>query len=148
MKDYRLSGGNIGQFITELTKLVLSSKKAYRVNVVEWREKRSLSQNAFQHVIYQNVSKYLISKGRTDWNEAKVKRELKNKFLGWELVEFTDVVTGEITTHEQLKETSKLDVGESCHYTTQILDWAESIGCSVNIPENSEYAKLMRSQND
>ena len=46
MKDYRLSGGNIGQFITELTKLVLVSKKTYRVNVVEWREKRSLTANA------------------------------------------------------------------------------------------------------
>jgi hypothetical protein len=146
MKDFCLTQGNIGYFVTEVYKLLTQPKK-YRVNIVEWREKRSLSQNALQHVIYEVVSKYLISKGRIEWTESKVKESLKSKFLGWEEREIIDVVTGEVIVKEKLIETSKLDVGESFHYTTQIIEWSESIGCEIKIPAKCEYRELMEQQN-
>ena len=148
MKDFKLTFGNIGYFIQEVTKLLQSTNKTYRVTIKEWRENRSLSQNALQHVIYETVSKYLISKGRVEWTEEKVKQSLKSKFLGWEQTEFVDVVTGEITVKETLMETSKLDVGEAFHYTTQIIEWSESIGCEIKIPAKCEYRELMEMQND
>ena len=109
---------------------------------------RSLSQNAFHHVIYQEISKYLTQRGREDWTPEYTKKNLKNKFLGWVTEEFVDVSTGERTTRETLRHTSSLDVGEAYQYTTQILDWAESTGCFIKIPADCEYRELMEQQND
>ena len=109
--------------------------------------KRSLSQNAFQHVCYQEISKYLAAKGRNEWTPEFVKKNLKNKMLGWQTETFVDVKTGERRDIWTLKSSSKLDKGEAMNYITQILDWAESIGCHIRIPEDSEYMKLMQSQN-
>ncbi|RJP48745.1 MAG: hypothetical protein C4586_08485 [Anaerolineaceae bacterium] len=135
--------------IDECSRLLKVSipKEGWRITFTPWREHRSLSQNAFQHVIYQEISKYLINKGRTDCSPEWVKDMLKNKFLGWVQREFTDVVTGKKTVHEVLRPTAALDVGEAYQYTTEILDWAQSIGCDIKIPANSEYMKLREAQN-
>lgn len=109
--------------------------------------KRSLPQNDYQHVLYSEISKYLVVKGRNEWTPGFVKKNLKNKFLGWQTETFVDVKTGERRDIWTLKSSSKLDKGEAMNYITQILDWAESIGCHIRIPEDSEYMKLMQSQN-
>lgn len=109
--------------------------------------KRSLSQNAFQHVCYQEISKYLISNGRDEWTPEFVKKNLKNKLLGWNQEPFVDVITGERREIWTLRHTSKLDKGEAMNYITQILEWAESIGCHIRIPEDSEYYQSMQQQN-
>ena len=109
--------------------------------------KRSLSQNAFQHVCYQEISQYLISKGRTEWTPDFVKKNLKNKFLGWTQEPFVDIKTGERREIWTLRHTSKLDKGEAMNYITQILEWAESIGCHIRIPEDCEYMDLIKGQN-
>ena len=145
MKSFKLTVNSIGLFIQELWELDLT--KAYRVTVVLWREKRSLSQNAFQHVIYDDISKYLISKGRKDWTPPFTKKNMKNNFLGWELSEYTNVKTGEIITKEELISTSGLDVGESCDYTTKLLDFAQSIGCTIKIPAVCDYRDYIDIQN-
>ena len=44
MKNFKLTANSIGLFIAELWKLDLT--KAYRVTVVQWREKRSNDQNS------------------------------------------------------------------------------------------------------
>ena len=146
MKNFKLTANSIGLFIAELWKLDLT--KAYRVTVVQWREKRSLSQNSFQHVIYKEISVYLISKGRTDWTEKKTKFEMKNNFLGWELTECTNVQTGEITIKETLIETSGLDVGTSGDYTTKLLDFAQNIGCTIKIPAQCDYRDYLNVQDE
>ena len=109
--------------------------------------KRSLDQNALQHCIYEEISSYLIRNNRKECSPSWVKRQLKNKFLGWEDVVFVDVVTGEKAMREELRSTSGLDVGEAYHYTAQILDWADSIGCEIKIPANCQYRELMEIQN-
>ena len=145
MKDFKLTVSSIGMLISAIWDLDLVNK-AYRVNIVAWREKRSLSQNAFQHVIYQEISKYLISNGRPDWCEKTVKRNMKNKYLGWTKEEFVDVITGEVTIKEELKETSKLDVGDSFEYTTNLLAWCGGMGIYIKIPEQCEYRELQEKQ--
>ncbi len=146
MKNFKLTANSIGLFIAELWKLDLT--RAYRVTVVQWREKRSLSQNAFQHVIYKEISDYLVSKGRTDWTEKKTKFEMKNNFLGWEITKCTNVHTGEITTKETLIETSGLDVGTSGDYTTKLLDFAQSINCTIKIPSQCDYRDYLNRQEE
>ena len=147
MKDFKLNRFSIGEFVKALFEMVVDDK-SFRVNIVLWRDKRSLSQNSLQHVIYGKVSKFLIARNRPDWDAKKVKDELKSKFLGWIDKEFTDVVTGEITVKSCLKETSKLDSGESFHYTTQIIEWCEWMGISIEIPATCEYRELQDLQNE
>lgn len=118
-----------------------------KVDVKVYREGRSLSQNAFQHVMYQEISKYLVKNGRKDWTPDVVKQNLKNKFLGWEDVEFIDVETGEVKVRQVLKGSAKLDKGDAYQYTTQILNWCEEIGLTIKIPVTSEHHKQMAEQN-
>lgn len=73
---------------------------------------------------------------------------LKNRFLGWQYENYTDIVTGEKSTRQELRHTSSLDKGEMMDYITQVINWGESIGCSIKIPVSSEYFKLMESQNE
>lgn len=123
-------------------------KEGWRITFTPWRESRSLSQNALQHVIYSDISTYLITKGRTDCTPDWVKEALKNKFLGWEPRVYTDIVTGEKKVREVLRETSKLDKGEACHYITQIIAWAESIGLEIKIPAACEYREMLDKQSE
>lgn len=109
--------------------------------------KRSLNQNAFQHVIYKKISDYLISKGREEWTPEFTKKNLKNKFLGWEDEEYVDIHTGEKLVKSVLRSTASLDKGDSFNFTTAILDWSESIGCQIAIPTNSEYMDMVIEQN-
>jgi hypothetical protein len=147
MNELCLHSSNYDVIAKKLKEIAESGNK-YRVTVKEWREKRTLSQNAFQHVIYEEVSKYLIRKGRTNWTPGYTKENLKNKFLGWEEKEFIDVVTGEVKSKEVLRSTATLDLSEAHVYTSLILNWAESIGCKIKIPENSEYFELEKKQNE
>lgn len=146
MKSFKLTVNSIGLFIQELWKLDLT--KAYRVTVVLWREKRSLSQNAFQHVIYDEISEYLISKGRTDWTPKYTKLNMKNTFLGWELKEYINATTGVVTTEKTLIETSTLDVGVACNYITKLLDFAQNIGCIIKIPAVCDYRYYLNKQDE
>lgn len=145
IKDFKLVFDNAGSLISQLWKLDYS--KAYRVNIVEWRNKRKLSQNGLQHVIYDEISEYLIRKGRTDWTPKYTKNQMKNNFLGWITEDFTNVLTGEVTTRQVLKKTSDLDTGEAYDYTTRLIDWAHNIGCEIKIPEKCEYRELQDLQN-
>jgi len=121
--------------------------QGWRITYTPWREKRSLSQNSFMHVIYRDISNYLISKGRSEWTPGKVKLMLKNKYLGWTEVEFTDVVTGQVTTREVLKSSSALDVGAANHFITEIIEWAASIGIEIKVPAECEYRDVLNTQN-
>ena len=147
MNEFKLTLASAVDVTSQLIDLARSNK-TYRVAVSEWREKRSLSQNALQHVIYSDISEYLIGKGRKHCTPAWVKLALKNQFLGWTETEFTDLKTGGITKREVLRSTKDLDVGESCDYTTQILDWAQSIGCDIKIPAKCEYRDMLNKQNE
>jgi len=122
-------------------------KEGWRVTFAPWKEKRSLDQNSFQHCIYQDISEYLISRGRKDCTPEWVKAMLKNKFLGWVPQEFTDLITGAKVTRDVLRETAKLDVGEAYYYTTEIIEWASSIGLEIKIPTHCEYSNLRNAQN-
>ncbi len=110
--------------------------------------KRSLSQNAFQHIIYQEISKYLISKGRTDWTPEYTKENMKNAFLGWKDKEYIDVKTGKRSVRSVLRKTSTLDKGDSFRFTTDLIGFSESIGLMIKIPESSDYMKFKNEQNE
>ncbi len=73
---------------------------------------------------------------------------MKHTYLGYEDTERVDVITGEKTTVQTLKQTSKLDTGGMHNYLSKVEKWAQEIGCLLTIPENSEYRELQRKQEE
>lgn len=141
MKDLKLTLSSLGWLVTELTKLLKNSNKAYRVNVVEWREKRSLSQNALYwkwltEIDQQNPLKVDGSKiqGNELWHEVFKKYYCPVK----------NITNGENTL--PVKSTKMLDIGEMTFYLNRIEQWCIDRGIALTIPETSEYYQLMQSQ--
>lgn len=146
MKEFKLTLSSLGLLVSQLTSLLRDSDKEYRITVKEWRESRSLSQNALIHVCFTDISEYLIKKGRKDCSVGWVKEMLKYKFLGFESFDFVDVVTGEVIRRDVLRQTSRLDVGDMADFITNILAWSLDIGLLIKIPVTSDYYKLIQNQ--
>ena len=141
----KLHSGNfsaIGKILQEQ----LSDGKCLRLQVKEWREKRSLSQNALSHMWYAEISEYLINSGRTDATPEWVKRNLKKTYLGYEEVEYTDFVTGIKTIELELRHTSDLDTGDMHHFMCQVEGWCAQFGLVLTIPQSSEFQVLRDKQ--
>ena len=62
------------------------------------------------------------------------------------LEEYTNLKTGEVTVKEVLRSTSGLDQGDAYQYTTQVLDFAQTIGCEIKIPSKCDYRELTDKQ--
>lgn len=135
--------------LPELLKQIMPELKTsnLRVDVKIWKDARSIPLNSFQHVIYGELSRYLIKRGRGDFTPEYAKMTLKNWFLGWEDMEVTDLSNGKPKIVSVLRETSKLDRGEAHRYTEQIIEWCESVGLTIKIPINSDYFKFCNEQN-
>ena len=141
MKDFKLTISSLGWLVTELTKVLKDSNKAYRVNVVEWREKRSLSQNSLYWKWLTEIDKQ--SPLRVDGskiNGSELWHEIFKKYYCPEKV----ITNG--TVNVPTKATKMLDVGEMTFYLYKIEQWCIERGVLLTIPESSEYYQLMESQ--
>ena len=128
--------------LSELTKLLTSTNKVYRVSIKEWRESRSLSQNSLYWKWLGEINKQspLIiedskAKGSELWHEVfkKYYCPVKN-----------------ITNREKvlpIKSTKVLDVGEMTFYLSKVESFCIDRGLIITIPENSEYNQLINQQN-
>lgn len=125
---------------------MLAAGECYRLIIKPWRDKRSLSQNNLSHMWYQELSDYLISRGKTFATPEWVKDAMKHTYLGYEQREMIDVITGEKTSIRSLRHTSDLDTGEMHFFMTQVEGWALNIGCRLTIPDDCEYAQLRDKQ--
>ncbi|HEL8054143.1 TPA: hypothetical protein U0D20_004620 [Escherichia coli] len=129
-----------------LLKELISTGKRYRVVITDWKDRRSISQNSLSHMWYAEISRYLISRGHSQWTETFTKDAMKHAFLGYEKREVIDVSTGEVVEVSELRKTSMLSTGDMHFYLSRIEAWARDIGCLLTIPDNSEYRKLKEQQ--
>ncbi|MCD9775848.1 YbcN family protein [Klebsiella variicola subsp. variicola] len=125
---------------------LLAGGGSYRLILKTWRETRSLSQNSLSHAWYEQISKYLVSRGKAFASPEWVKDAMKHTYLGYEQREMTDVITGEKTTVSSLRHTSDLDTGDMFDYMSKVQAWAAEIGCLVSVPADSEYQQLRERQ--
>lgn len=142
MKDFRLNMGSLGVLVTELTKLLVNGK-TYRLSCVEWREKRSLSQNSLYWKWLAEINQQVplqIEDSSIDgpelWHEVfkKYYCPVKN-----------------ITNSEKslpIQSTKMLDVGEMTFYLNKIESFCIDRHIKLTIPEDSEYSQLMQSQSE
>ncbi|MBC8947278.1 YbcN family protein [Xenorhabdus indica] len=126
-------------------KEVLATNQPHRIIIKPWKNTRSQSQNATTHMWFGEISRFLKSNG-AKFSPDEVKDMLKHTFLGYEVVERIDVNTQEVEHVRTLRQTSRLDTGEMFRFMEQVEQWAVDIGCFVTIPDDSEYMKLKRRQ--
>ncbi|MCI1672331.1 YbcN family protein [Citrobacter braakii] len=141
----KLHRGNLNAITQQLHPL-LNDGQCFRLQLKPWREKRSLSQNSLSHVWYEEISAYLIKRGKSFATPEWVKDALKHTYLGYETTERVDVVTGEVTSVQSLRHTSKLETGEMHIFLCKVEAWAMNIGCHLPIPESSEFQSLRDKQ--
>ena len=146
MDDLCLHESNIKSIVNTLLELAKSGKR-YRLIIKIWKDKRSIDQNSLSHMWYDDLAKQANARTKTNnYTTESVKRDLKEKFLGYENVEHKNLLTGETTVTQRLRKTSELDTGEMHFYLQQIEVWASQNGFRLRIPNDSEYRKLQLEQ--
>lgn len=141
----KLHAGNFDA-IGNLLREQLATGKPLRLQVKEWREKRSLSQNSLLHMWLGEISEYLIKSGRTDATPEWVKRNLKKTYLGCEEVTYTDFITGAKESTWEPRHTSQLDTGEMHIFLCKVEAWCAQFGLALTIPSNCEFQQLRDKQ--
>lgn len=141
----KLHAGNFDA-IGNLLREQIATGKPLRLQVKEWREKRSLSQNALSHMWYTEISEYLVKSGRTDATPEWVKRNLKKTYLGCEEVTYTDFITGAKESTWEPRHTSQLDTGEMHIFLCKVEEWCAQFGLALTIPNGCEYQQLRDKQ--
>lgn len=126
-------------------------KTPVKIEVSEYKNPRSLSQNALLHMWFGLIAKdfklknFMYDKNaETDLEPEMeyltaddVKLMLKHKFLGTK-----DIRRGKLVIENQLISTSSLDKGEMMHFMDQVYHWGIDRGIQLSIPAESEYMKL------
>ena len=118
--------------------------KPLTVKLEEYKNPRSLSQNAMSHIWYREIAKAMEKKGhKVDYeNPAEAwKLWLKKRFLGTNSYRI-----GKHEINEQVKSTSSLNKGEMSHYLDQVYHWAMDLGIILTIPSECEYAEIKNQQ--
>lgn len=109
---------------------------------------RSLPQNALFHRWCEEIAQFFVRMGKTTFatgapmDMENVKRNLKQTFLGEELIRDINLKTGQVTERYELRHTSQLDKGEMHAFMTCIDAWASEHGIYLPHPEDSEYMKM------
>jgi hypothetical protein len=140
MKDFQLTFSSLGYFIQEVTKLLQSDQtKKFRVNIVGWKEKRSISQNCLYWRWLTEISKQALIDGK------KFKPETWHEYFK---KYYCPVTTIEMPAGPPSKiiSTTKLDTGQMHHYLNKVEYWAQDKGFMLTIPEICEYRELMERQ--
>ena len=92
------------------------------------------------------LSKFLITGGRTDCSPDFCHDLLCNTFLGCETKIITNANTGEKTEVTHIIGTSKLKKGDFTHFLDQIYNKCLEWGLTLTIPVDCEFQRLMEQQ--
>ena len=151
MKDLKLTISSLGYVVSELTKLITgNSKKSYRVSVKEWRESRSLSQNALYWKWMAEIDKQspLVIEGTVEEEDGNLRYEVfKGAALWHEVFKKYYCPVKIITNGEnqlEVKSTTLLDVGDMTFYLNKIEGWCMDRGIKLTIPDNCQYSQLIK----
>jgi len=123
-------------------------KKGFPCSVTIAGAGRSLPQNALFHMWCEEIAQFFVRMGKTTFatgapmNMENIKRNLKQTFLGEEVIRDINLKTGEVTERYELKHTSQLDKGAMHSFMTCIDAWAQEHGIYLPHPEDSDYMRM------
>lgn len=138
MNDFCLHETTKAQLWPVLKELVATGKR-YRVTIVEWREKRTLSQNSLLWKWNGEIAAQLTKTGKGKFSHDDLHEYLKDLYCPPKPI----TVMGET---RYVKSTKLLETGEMTRYLEQIDAWAHQRGMRLTIPTHSEYQKLKNQQ--
>lgn len=131
----------------KLREMLADKTRRWRVDIRPWRDTRSLPQNSLFHQWCAVISQELQRRGGKEYTPEYVKEALKASFLGSEVVERKNVLTGEMVTTEEIRHTSDLDKGEMHFFMERVWHWCLNVlGVILPTPDGSEYQKLQSEQ--
>ena len=140
MQEFKLNLNNLGAVISQLTTLLQSTNKDYRLTVKQWKESRSLSQNALYWKWLTDIDKQAPLQCNSKISGSEMWHEVFKSY-------FCPAKTIKNDKAEMsMKSTKSLDVGEMTFYLNKIENWCFDRGIKLSIPIDSEYAKLMERQ--
>ncbi|MGA9606539.1 MAG: recombination protein NinB [Rouxiella badensis] len=138
MDDFCLHETTKAQLWPVLKELVATGKR-YRVSIVEWREKRTLSQNSLMWKWNEEIAKQVSKTGKGKFTSEELHEYLKEIYCPAKPI----TVFGET---RYVKSTKLLDTGEMTRYLEQVDAWAHRLGMRLTIPAHSEYQQLKNQQ--
>ena len=139
--EFKLTLSNLGDVINQLTKILQSSNKVFRVTVKEWKETRSLSQNALYWKWLAEIDKQAPLKCNAKISGPELWHEVFKKFYCPSKTIAND------KAGIMIQSTKALDLGEFTFYLNKIENWCFDRGITLTTPQDSEYYKLMEYQN-
>jgi len=137
MKDYCLSKDTLPAFIKACTELSGTDNR-YRVNIIEWKDKRSLNQNSLLWLYLNEIANSVPID-----NEYFDSETWHAYFKRWYCP--TKIIALPVGT-DSVKSTKLLDKGEMNYYLNKIEMWAMDKDITLTTPDDCEYRKLQREQ--
>lgn len=138
-----IDGRDIEQLSQQLAEMVKEGPAQVKLS---GKKARSLSQNNLAHLWFGEISRWLIGHGREFATPEWCKNAMKHTFLGYEDVFDTDVISGISTRRQELRRTSKLDVGEMKLFMDQVYHWCLEKELMLTIPDDCEYDRLRKEE--
>lgn len=128
---YKLHKTNIGGLVDLLTG-ILASGKCYRVNLKQWRDKRSLPQNNLMWMWNYDVAEAVSRHSTENHSDEELHEFFKELYCPPKPVTVFGVT-------KMVKSTKLLDSEEMTFYLRRIEVWCAERGIKLRIPANSEY---------
>ncbi len=118
---------------------ILEAGKPVSIEIKEWHDSRSLSQNSTYWMWLGEISEQILSKINQRHDTETLHEYFKQCFCAKKT---TMLGKKEVI----IVSTKRLDSGEMCNYLNQIENWCAERGFKITIPANCEYKKLIDSQ--
>lgn len=132
---------SIGQQLIRLPESIESHRRIIKPG----KEKRRLSQNVLSHVLKEQLSEYLIRRGKAIATKELVKNTIGHTCACYEQGEIVGVISGEKIIINSLRPPGI--VTGDMHFLTHVEGRPLNIGCKLTVPGDSENQKLEGKQN-
>lgn len=139
-----IDGRDTQELIARVTAMLADGPVQVRLS---GKKARSMSQNNLAHLWFGEISRWLTGHGREFATPEWCKNAMKHTFLGYDDVFDTDVISGISTRRQELRHTSKLDVGEMKLFMDQVYHWCLEKELMLTIPDDCEYDILRKQEN-
>lgn len=138
-----IDGRDTKELIAKIAAMLLDGPVQVKLS---GKKARSISANNLVHMWFGEISKWLVGGGRDFATPEWCKNAMKHTFLGYEDVFDTDVISGISTRRQELRHTSKLEVGEMKLFMDLVYQWCLEKGLMLTIPEDCEYDRLRKEE--
>lgn len=119
--------------------LLKSNGKKLSLELKQWRDKRSISQNQTMWMWNTEIANHIKKKTGQDFDPEDIHELLKQLFCP-----VTEITIGSTTA--SVRSTKRLDKSQMHRYLEQVDAWAAEKGIMLTIPYGSQYQEMRDSE--